>query len=123
MLERSDLCHEAHDAFDAALALHRTLGNRLGEAAARNGLGEAALAADTPDRAVAEHTAALLLAAESRSRPERARAHEGLARAEQRLARLGEAREHAGRAAELYEQLDVPEAADARALRDSLGAD
>ncbi|WP_052440997.1 AfsR/SARP family transcriptional regulator [Streptacidiphilus anmyonensis] len=103
--------------------LYRTLGNLLGEAAARNGLGEAALAADAPDRAAEEHTAALLLAADARSRPERARAHAGLARAEQRRGRLAVAREHAGRAAELYEQLDVPEAADARAFRDTLGSD
>ncbi|GAA0491663.1 hypothetical protein Ade02nite_22280 [Paractinoplanes deccanensis] len=78
-----------------ALAIFRETGYRDGEAAALNGLGEAA---ENPAEALAHHGAALVIAEEIGARELMARAHAGLGRA------------HGRRAAELYEQLKGPAA-------------
>jgi hypothetical protein len=59
--------------------MFREIGDRAGEAAALNGLGEAALAAGDADAACARHTAALARAREIGDKLEEARAWAGLA--------------------------------------------
>ncbi|WP_440107689.1 BTAD domain-containing putative transcriptional regulator [Streptosporangium sp. H16] len=98
---------------EQAAALYRRLGNAADEAAALNGLAEAA---GDPARAAEEHAAALALADVTRNRPERARAHDGLARAHLALGRSGQAGEHGRLALRLYRELGVPEAEEVRAL-------
>ncbi len=98
---------------ERAAALYRELGNTADEAAALNGLAEAA---GDPARAVEEHTAALALAGLTRNRPERARAHDGLARAHLALGCPERAGEHGRLALGLYRELGVPEAEEVRAL-------
>ncbi|MEU4541173.1 tetratricopeptide repeat protein, partial [Streptosporangium sp. NPDC023825] len=103
---------------EQAAALYRRLGNAAGEAAALNGLAEAA---GDPARAAEEHAAALALADVTRNRPERARAHDGLARAHLALGRSGQAGEHGRLALSLYRELGVPEAEEVRALLERAG--
>jgi DNA-binding SARP family transcriptional activator/tetratricopeptide (TPR) repeat protein len=107
---------EALDHHQRALAVFRELGNRSEEAVVRNGLGETALAMGDRDRAVADHDAALTLAREAGNTFEQAHAHGGLARAHRDLGHLGQAREHASQARDLYLSLGVPDAADASAF-------
>jgi DNA-binding SARP family transcriptional activator/tetratricopeptide (TPR) repeat protein len=104
---------QARARHEQAAALYRTLGNAADEAAARNGLAEAA---DDPAQAIEEHTAALALADATRNRPERARAHDGLARAHLELRHREQARAHGELALGLYEELGVPEADEIRSL-------
>ncbi|WP_067168642.1 AfsR/SARP family transcriptional regulator [Microtetraspora niveoalba] len=103
---------------EQAAALYRALGNTTDEAAALNGLAEAA---GDPARAVEEHTAALALADLTRNRPERARAHDGLARAHLALGHSERACEHGRLALGLYGELGVPEAEEVRAFLEHAG--
>ncbi|MEV6429514.1 tetratricopeptide repeat protein [Nocardia sp. NPDC051463] len=100
--------------------LYRMLGNPGDEAAAVNGLGETARCGADPRRAIADHTTALELADAASNLPERARAHDGLARAHDALGNLDDARAHGKSALELYTELGVPEADDMHAFLDSL---
>ncbi|MGS2648804.1 BTAD domain-containing putative transcriptional regulator [Streptosporangium sp. LJ11] len=141
VLDRAGRPQEARRYLDLALALHRKVGNPAGEAmtldqlgvvlrrqgelgntadeaAALNGLAEAA---DDPARAVEEHTAALALTGRTRNRPERARAHDGLARAHLALGCPERAGEHGRLALGLYRELGVPEAEEVRALLERAG--
>ncbi|MFI7129243.1 BTAD domain-containing putative transcriptional regulator [Nonomuraea sp. NPDC050153] len=104
---------QARTRHEQAAALYRKLGNTTDEAAALNGLAEAA---GDPAGAVGEHTAALVLADQTRNRPEQARAHDGLARAHLALGRSEQACEHGRVALGLYAELDVPEAEEVRAF-------
>ncbi|MBO3749808.1 tetratricopeptide repeat protein [Streptosporangiaceae bacterium NEAU-GS5] len=104
---------QARARHEQAATLYRTLGSVADEAAALNGLAEAA---GDPAVAIEEHTAALALADAAHNRPERARAHDGLARAHLALGRSGEARAHGELALTLYEELGVPEAGELRSL-------
>ncbi|MEV7009162.1 BTAD domain-containing putative transcriptional regulator [Streptosporangium sp. NPDC051022] len=109
---------QARTRHELAAALYRTLGNTADEAAALNGLAEAA---GDPVRAVEEHTAALALADLTRNRPERARAHDGLARAHLALGHPERACEHGRLALALYGELGVPEAEEVRVLLEHAG--
>jgi hypothetical protein len=91
--------------------LFREIGDRGGEAAAHNGLGEALLALDRPEPARRHHTVALALADGTGERGEQARAHLGLARAGNPIDRL----HHARQALAAYTDLGVPEAEQVRA--------
>ncbi|SEH01122.1 DNA-binding transcriptional activator of the SARP family [Nonomuraea solani] len=104
---------QARARHEQAAALYRSLGNPADEAAALNGLAEAA---GDPALAVEEHTAALALADRTRNRPERARAHDGLARAHLALGHAEQAGEHGRLALTLYGELGVPETEDIRAF-------
>ncbi|MBW6433536.1 tetratricopeptide repeat protein [Actinoplanes hulinensis] len=103
---------EAVDRHREAGRIYRAMGNRTDEAAAFNGLGEAALACGDPEQAIEQHTAAVARG----DRPERARAHHGLARALLGLGRAGDAAPHVDEAVRLYQELGVPEAEEARSL-------
>ncbi|MEU7895193.1 tetratricopeptide repeat protein [Nonomuraea sp. NPDC049152] len=102
---------QARARHEQAAAVYRKLGNTTDEAAALNGL---AKAAGDPARAVEGHTAALALANLTRNRPERARAHDGLARAHLALGHSEQACEHGRLALGLYSELGVPEAEEVR---------
>lgn len=110
-----DLARTRHE---QAAALYRELGDTAGEAAALNGIAEAA---GDPARAVEEHTTALALACLTRNRPEQARAHDGLARAHLTLGHPARAREHGRLALGLYGELRVPEAEEVRAFLERAG--
>nr|BFE84374.1 hypothetical protein GCM10020093_069750 [Planobispora longispora] len=118
VLRHQGLLDQARARHEQAAALYRELGHATDEATALNGLAEAA---GDPGRAIEEHTAALALADASRNRPERARAHDGLARAHLALGHSGEAREHGRLALDLYGELGVPEAEEVRALLELAG--
>ena len=99
-----------------ALDMFRELGYRRDQAEALNGLGEAARSMGDPAQGVADHDAALALAREVGNRPEQARAHDGLAHAHHDLGHRGLARDHARQALDLYTDLGVPEADEARSF-------
>jgi Tetratricopeptide repeat len=67
--------------FTDALALFEQTADRLGQAWALNGLGEAAASAGRPADAAARHTAALALALRVGSHQQQTRAQDGLATA------------------------------------------
>ncbi|MFE3261513.1 BTAD domain-containing putative transcriptional regulator [Nocardia sp. NPDC059091] len=104
-----------------ALDLCRELRFRSEEAEALNGLGEIALALDDPAAAVTDFTAAVTVCRDLGDRAEEARALLGLAQSHRALGQTPAARDHSARALALFEELEVPEADDARALLAELG--
>ncbi|WP_205829687.1 MULTISPECIES: BTAD domain-containing putative transcriptional regulator [unclassified Microbispora] len=118
VLRRQGELAQARIRHEQAAAVYRALGDTADEAAALNGLAEAA---GDPARAVEEHTAALALADLTRNRPERARAHDGLARAHLALGHAEQACEHGRLALGLYGELGVPEAEKVRDFLESAG--
>ncbi|MET1072075.1 MAG: tetratricopeptide repeat protein, partial [Umezawaea sp.] len=92
------------------------------EADALNGLGETLLADGHPDRAHAQHTAALGPAVLSGDRFGLARTRTGLGDACRASGEEDRAREHWELARSLYTELGVPEADDLGARLASLGA-
>jgi tetratricopeptide (TPR) repeat protein len=102
---------EATEYYRRALAIFRESEDHVSEAWVRNGLGEAAPAAE----AVTHHTAALELAVEFGVRDAEARAHGGLGRAHRALGDLARARRHYRNAVAIYTDLGAPEADQIRA--------
>jgi DNA-binding SARP family transcriptional activator/Flp pilus assembly protein TadD len=103
-----------------ALELSRRFDFPGDEAESLNALAEAARSLGDLTQAAADHDAALALAREVNYRPEQARAHDGLAHVHHALGHLDLARDHARQALDLYTALDVPEAAEIRALLGTL---
>jgi tetratricopeptide (TPR) repeat protein len=101
--------------FTQALGLFGEIGDRSGEAWARNGLGEAARTTGHSADALTHHTAALTIAIEIGARDQQARAHTGLGHAYHALADPARARRHYQHALALYTDLEAPEAADVEA--------
>ncbi|WP_198347719.1 AfsR/SARP family transcriptional regulator [Nocardia terrae] len=112
---------EARRQHRRALDLCRELRFRSEEAEALNGLGEIALALGDPAGAVTDFAAAVTACRDLGDRAEEARALLGLAQAQQALGQTVAARDHSARALALFEELEVPEADDARALLAELG--
>ncbi|MER7706392.1 tetratricopeptide repeat protein [Kitasatospora sp. NPDC097605] len=111
---------EALDLYQEALDLHRDLGDTFGQAESHTLLGDALLAMDAPASALRHYRAALEYLPHTGERYNLGRIHIGLARTHQRLGEPGTARTHAEQAAGIHTALNVPEAAEARALLDSL---
>jgi Flp pilus assembly protein TadD len=88
----------------------REIGDRTGEAEARNGVAEILLATGRPDEAQVAYTAALALAGQLGEAYEQARAHHGLAAALHAVGDDALARHHRSCALELYSALGAPEA-------------
>jgi tetratricopeptide (TPR) repeat protein len=97
-----------------ALALFRHLRERVGEAEMLNALGESLQAAGDFAEARTEHATALLVAMDIGNRNEQAAAHRGLAAAYRAAGDPHRARQHWRRAAEIYTELGLPEAAEIR---------
>ncbi|MEV6976827.1 tetratricopeptide repeat protein [Kitasatospora sp. NPDC093806] len=111
---------EALDLYQEALELHRDLGDTFGQAESHTLLGEALLALDAPASALRHFRAAIEHLPHTGERYNLGRVHVGLARTHRRLGEPGTARIHAEQAVEIHTALDIPEAAEARALLDSL---
>jgi len=106
---------QAADYHQQALTLFREIGDRGGEAAALNGLGETLLADGRTGHARAQHSAALTIAEQIGDRYEQASAHNGLANAHHASGDTDRARHHWQQALALFAELDVPEADQVRA--------
>ncbi|MFB7469430.1 tetratricopeptide repeat protein [Kitasatospora sp. NPDC056184] len=114
-------CHpEALDLYQEALELHRDLGDTFGQAESHTLLGDALLALDAPASALGHYRAAIEYLPHTGERYNLGRIHVGLARTHRRLGEPGAARRHAEQAVEIHTSLGIPEAAEARALLDSL---
>ncbi|MGF1428431.1 ATP-binding protein [Kitasatospora sp. LaBMicrA B282] len=111
---------EALDLYQEALDLHRDLRDTFGQAEAHTLLGDALLAMDAPASALEHYRAALEYLPHTGERYNLGRIHHGLARTHQRLGEPDAARQHAEQALEIHTALGIPEAAEARALLDSL---
>ncbi len=109
---------EAVDEYQRALVLIREVGDRGTESEIRNDLGVALRATHGPADALGQHRRALALAEETSNRYERARAHEGIARATP--AGDPEHDRQLRRALALYAELGVPEAGELAAEFDQL---
>jgi tetratricopeptide (TPR) repeat protein len=109
---------EAVDEYLRALVLIREVGDRGTESEIRNDLGVALRAAHGPADALGQHRRALALAEETSNRYERARAHEGIARATP--AGDPEHDRQLRSALALYAELGVPEAGELAAEFDQL---
>jgi DNA-binding SARP family transcriptional activator/tetratricopeptide (TPR) repeat protein len=105
---------EAIIASQEALVLSRETGDRFCEADTLNGLAEAHLETGDHELAHSYYVAALALTTGVGDRHEQARAHNGLARTHHITGEHGQARHHWQQALTLYNDLDVPEADDAR---------
>jgi hypothetical protein len=108
--------------FRRALSLCRQTGDRAGEAQARNGLGEALLAAGHPEHAHAQHTSALTVASQIGDTYQQARAHHGLGRVAGYAGDPRAACPHWRQATTLYSSLSAPEAGDLQAALAQLSA-
>jgi tetratricopeptide (TPR) repeat protein len=108
--ERLGRYDEAAGHHQEALELFRQIGDRAGEAEARNGLGETLLAAEQPDQARDQLSAALDLARQVGDGWQEGRACDGLARAAHAAGDLAQARRRWQQALARYQDVGAPEA-------------
>jgi tetratricopeptide (TPR) repeat protein len=93
-----------------ALKLFRELGNRLGEAAALNNLGQLATRTQDTRQARHHHSQALAIAQDLGVPLEEARALEGIGHAHLQGGNPGQAAAHLGQALSIYQHIGVPAA-------------
>ena len=93
-----------------ALSLFADLGNRLGQAAALNRLGELATRTANSAQARENHAQALAIARDIGAAPEEARALEGLGQAHLRDGNPGEAATQLRQALTIYQRIGAPAA-------------
>ena len=92
------------------MSFHREAGDREGQAAALNGLGEVACTAGHPTEARAYHSDAHAIAVAIGDRYQQARAHTGLGRTYRILGSDAASREHYRHALHIRTSLDTTEA-------------